>query len=362
MHSTAMTRRLILGSCVALLSSSATAQTGTAHFTRIDADGMHVETILGQTARVQGSGLDPRGSGIVWHVSDPVSIVYSICAGDRTDETWLGNNLNFERLTSIATSGDGAPIFEFNDKTNSDVIAVASAENASLAVMLRGFANPPMPAAVRGFTRAGGSTPLWTFSFEPEFVLADFHGVDVSGDGALVAAVARDGVKNKSHVVLLDGATGVEIRRLQFDSLVPAVELSDDGSRLVVTDAATARVYRTSDLTELVSFGVGGQGGFARISRDGTTVAAGGFNYMAWREVGGAWTQILNRSDPNSWFGSALALSGNGDTLFAPSYNFATGYLELTYRVVDLVGEGAPEVARATTTGTGGYQDTLQGA
>jgi hypothetical protein len=356
-------RAWVFSSLLAGLPAVAFAQVGTAQFARVDAAGVHIETVR-ETYATLGAGWNgqPRGMGIIWHVNDPVSIVNSICVSDTTDETWLGNNLNNERLTALATDGTGTPLFEYSVVTqNPDNVAVASAEDVSLGILLVGGTHPAAPAAVRAFDSQHGNTPIWTYTFDPEFLIADIRGVDVSANGSIVAAIGRDAVQNKSLIVMLDGATGAELNRLQVDTFVAAVELSEDGSRAMLTQGATARVLQTSDMSTLTQFDVSGTGGYARISRDGMTAAAGGFNYIVYKETAGVWASVLNRSEPSNWFGAGLALSANGDTLFAPSYNYATGYLTLTYRVIDLAA-GGTEIARTTTTGSGAFQDTIQGS
>ena len=84
---------------------------------------------------------------------------------------------------------------------------------------------------------------------------------------------------------------------------------------------------------------VSGQGGWHRISPDGKTLAAGGFNYRVSRENGGVWTDILNLSEANNWFGNGIAVSDDGSTLFVVSHNYVLSYLLLTYRVIDLPSE-----------------------
>jgi hypothetical protein len=87
--------------------------------------------------------------------------------------------------------------------------------------------------------------------------------------------------------------------------------------------------------------------------------ADGGFNYKAYRDTGGGWTLAWSGTGTQQWFGGGIALSGNGSTLFVASYRY-TNYLDLTYRIIDLV--NGTELAQTTTSGTGTFQDSVRRA
>jgi hypothetical protein len=344
------------------LAAGASAQSMTRQIARVDATGFHIDTIA--KPAVPSDPFQPIGAGIVWTFNDPISITNSVCVGDTTNQTWLAHNLNNERLALHDTDGDGTPIWDYPiDVMPIGTVAVASAENADMGVVLAGGQNPDgTPASVRAFTAANGNVPIWTYDFPSDFLAADYRGVDVSADGSIVAALGRDAVNNKTLFVILDGATGAELRRLQFDNTyVAAVELSDDGTRGVWTRGDTAVAFSTADLSTLDELHVIGTGGYARISRDGTTIAAGGFDYAAHKEVEGVWTEVFRRSESGYWFGNAIALDEHGDTMFLCNFNYLNSYLTLSYILVDVANAGT-EITRTTTTGTGQFQDTCQGA
>ncbi len=326
---------------------------------RVNDAGMWIESVYGQPANETMPGLDGIGrEGIIWHLHDNASITYSICLADTMDETWIGQNLNYERLSYLQTTGDGTPIYEFDlVPENPGNVAVASAEDISLGVL---GVSASGSVTVRGFNNAGGATPLWTYTFDDGYETLAFRALDVAADGSIVAAAAYDSDTSKSLVVILNGGTGVELNRLSTNTYVRGIELSDDGSRAALTEGATTNVIETAGMTTLHSFAVSGTGGTARLSRDGLVAAAGGFNYRAYRDTGSGWTQIYYGSGTNQWFGGGIGLSGDGGMMFVVSYNYATGYLDLTYRIIDLV-DGV-EVASTTTSGTGSFQDTVQRA
>ncbi len=325
----------------------------------VDESGQWIEIQYGD-----GSGTPPSRSassvppGVIWHAIDAISITNSVAVSDTTDETWVGHNLNSHRLAYHQTTGDGTPIYEYGLPGSPNIVGVASAEDASLGVVLEQFFTGG--ASVRAFDADGGNIPLWTYNFGNNFNFNNYRNLDVSADGSIVIAAARDGTAGTTLIVILDGSTGAELNSLPVGSAVLGVELSEDGGRAILTELATARIIETTNMTTLFSFAVSGGGGYHRISRDGATAAAGGFNCLAYHEVGGVWSQVYSLTQATSWFGGGVALSANGDTLFVVSHNYNTGYLDLTYRVIDLC-NGA-ELSEITTSGTGVFQDAVQHA
>jgi len=358
MHPSSKTTRILVACMLCAAMTLLAHGQASRQVARVDAAGMHIDTFIGEN--IEAASRPPAElarSGVIWHVHDDNSIAYSVCLSDTTDETWVGHNLNVERLSYHQTTGDGTPIYELDlVPENPTTVVVDSAEDVSLGVLA---VRAGGACTVRGFSDASGTTPLWTYTFDTGYEIIQTHGLDVSADGAVVAAVTYvDGVAD-SLIVVLDGATGAELNRLQVDAYITAVELSDDGSRAVLTEGATARVIETAGMTTLHSFAVSGSGGVARISRNGLVAAAGGFNYKAYRDTGSGWTLAYSGTGTQQWFGGGIGLSGDGNTLFVVSHKY-TGYLDLTYRIIDLV--GGTEIASTTTSGTGTLQDSVQRA
>ncbi len=315
-----------------------------------------METQTSAHSDTSGGAAVARGDdGIIWHLHDEFSITQSVALSDSTDETWVGHNLNFHRLAYHQTTGDGTPIYEHELDGLPAIVAVGSAETISLGVVIE---QGPIGSSVRAFNSGSGDTPLWTYDFPANYNFSNHRNVDVSADGSIVAAVMRDTLAGNSLVVVLDGLTGDELQSLVVGAGVLGVELSDDGSRAVLTELDTARIIATSNMSTLFSFSVIGAGGFHRISRNGTVVAAGGFDYAVYRETPDGWTLISSGSQANVWFGNGIALSASGDTMFLVTHNYATGYLDLSYRLIDLLSD--TELAQTATLGTGGLQDTVQ--
>lgn len=340
------------------ISTSAYAQQSQRHVNHVDKSGQWVEiessgNQLSKSRIPKATSLLP---GVIWQAVDSASITNSVVVSDTTNETWVGHNLNFERLAYHQTTGDGTAIFDYDLPTNPSMVAVASAENVSLGVVLE--RHPNGGSTVTAFNAANGNVPIWTYDFAVNYNFNNIRNIDVSADGEVVIAAARDTNAGTSLVVILDGANGTVLDSLIVNAGVGGLELNDSGTRAVLTAGATVVVIDTITMNTLHSFAVSGGGGFQRISRDGMTVAGGGFNCFVHREIDGVWTQIYSLNHASNWLGNGLALSGNGDTLFLVSHNYSTGYLTLTYRVIDI--SCIPvEIAQITTQGAGSLQDTV---
>lgn len=298
--------------------------------------------------------LAPR-AGVLWSFNDPVSIPESVALGDHADDSWVAHNLNDKRMSHFDTTGPGVPDFVYSMVAeNPGIIGVSGAADRSLAAVVS-WPNGG-PVTVRGFTAAGGATPVWTYSFASSFTNSGKRAVDVNADGTRIAACAYDGTNTK--LALLDDL-GAEIGSATITGYCSAVELCDDGSRLVVTAGANALLYDTATMTQLYSLGASGSGGYHRISRDGTAIAAGGFNIRAAREIGGVWTLVYSGTGSSQWFGWGVALSGDGQTLFTVAHNYIQGYLPNEHRLVDL--NTGSQIASWTYTGTGANQNSIVG-
>jgi hypothetical protein len=299
--------------------------------------------------------LTPSGDDYLWNLFVPNAVPYSVAISDTTNETWLGQGFNDPRLTYLQTSGAGTPIYTYPFPGVSSVI-VASAEDASLMVVATQEADA---VTLYAFNDASGPIPLWTYTFPApyNFLLAP-HTVDVSDDGAFVlATAATEGPRMR--IVRLDGATGALQQLATRLTWGWWVELSADGSRALLSELARTEIIETEGLSTLFTYQVPGpHNASARLSRDGMVAATGGADdFAAYRDTGNGWVQVYAGHEPFQYFW-AVALSGNGDTLFVAS--FYTDWLRHTYRVIDLV--NGVELKRIVKQGSGSFQDAIDRA
>jgi hypothetical protein len=345
-----LVRTALLGAAaVALIAGSVCAE-AVRHVQVIDEDGARIVTRVGPTEAAPPDQQLPR-DGVIWHYNDPAGVIQSCVLSDLTFETWLGVNQNVQRLMYFETLGDGTPVYE-HPVSGASLVTVGSAESASLVAVLT---EKNDRVGVAAFSGADGSAPIWGHDFDPLYNGATHFGVDVSADGAIVAAVGFQRYSPyHSKLVILDGATGAVLNELPYDFSATAVELSDDGTRAVLTAGANVVVYEIPALTQLHTFSVSGSGGVARISRNGEVVAAGGFNARAFRDTGSGWVQVHSQQESTQWYGG-MAIAGDGNTLFAGSRNYSNE--TITLRIIDLVAN--VETGRYVSTPTGSYQDVI---
>lgn len=337
---------------VAGLAASAAAQS-TREFTRTDAGGSAVERELSALDLGPAYGHAPRGSGILWTYIDGASITNSVALGNGGDESWVAHNLNDDRISKFTTTGPGTPDFFYDMLAeNPGIIGIDAAADASLCASISYSQGGSIN--VRAFSNDGGGTPLWSYTFDAIYNNSGIRGVAVNADGTRVAAVAYDGVK--TLLVYLDAADGSVIDSDSFDGFSSGVEMSADGSRILVTHGAIARLYDAATMTVLHTLAASGAGGYHRISADGTAIAAGGFNIRASREIAGVWQDVHTGTGSQDWFGNAVALSGDGTTLFVLAHRYGDGYLTNSHRVIDLTTNTV--VASTSFTGSGSWQNS----
>jgi hypothetical protein len=294
----------------------------------------------------------------VWSDSDVGAIVQKVALADTVNESWVGYYLNNERFSHYQTSGNGTPVFEYGFVEDPpDNLTVASAEDASLGILAIRTAGEEV--VLMAFDSANGVAPIWTFTFDTGYDGIGKNGLDVTADGSIVAASAYVSGGAACLLILIDGATGIEIDRYSTTSSIGTVELSDDGTRILAGISDTAVVLDADTFAELHSFQISGSGGTPRISRDGTAVAAGGFDIKAYREGSKGWDLVFTEATASNWYGDGIAISGDGTRLISVSRNYTTDH-DLTYRIEDLI--SGTELARTTTTGVGAYQDSVVAA
>lgn len=336
--------------------STATADDATRSAIVVRADGVFTEHGLSEPLTQPTPITTFAGApGVIWQASDTQTVISSVALSDTTNESWLAHGLNNERLSYLDTTGSGTPIYEHDvSAENPSLVAVACAEDVSLAAMLTVSG---AGVVVRGYDSASAGIANWTYTFDPNFTSANVHGIDMASDGSKVVALAWDSSSTTAIAVVLDGATGSELNRQTYGAFTFGIDASDDASRIVLTEGQTAHVVETAGMTTLFSFAASGFGNvFHRISGNGLAAVAGGFLCRAYRDTGTGWTQTFFQADANQWYGTGLALSGDGQTLFCGSYDF-TNSVDVTYRVIDLA--SGSEETRISYNGSGTLQNPV---
>ncbi len=317
-----------------------------------DASGSHLlrqHTPTGTTSVSQ----PVLGAGtLLWTYTDVASIPYDAALGAGGEEAWVAQALNDERLSKFTVNAGNTPDFVYSVLAeNPAYFGVDAASSGALCATIVQSAAGDI--VVRAFSDAGGDTPLWTYAFDSKYTDVRERSVAVNADGSRVAVCAYDGANTR--LVILDGA-GNELGATDVTGFALSLDMDDSGNRVVVTAGAVARLYDTASLTQEYALSVSGSGGWARISRNGTAIADGGFNVRAAREIAGTWQTVYSGTGTTDWFG-AVSLSADGETLFAVSHDYASGYLINDHRIVDLT--TSTVVASSGFTGSGSFQNSV---
>ncbi len=322
---------------------------------RTDDSGSWTEQALHRLVGMPEDGGTLR-AGVLWSFGDAVSIPKSVALGDGAAESWVGHELNDKRMSKFTTTGSGVHDFVYSMAAeNPGTIGVAAAADASMNAVISWPSGGPI--TVRGFSDAGGNVPVWSYVYDGAYANSSRRSVAVNAGGTRIAACAYDGTN--TLLVLLDNTGGV-LRSATIAGYSLGVEMDDSGDRILVTAGNTARLFDASTMTEVYALTTSGGGGYHRISRDGTAIAAGGFNIRAAREIGGVWQQVYAGSGSTDWFGGGMSLSGDGETLFVLSHDYGDGYLTNEQRIVDLL--TGTVVAVSSFTGSGSLQNSAAAA
>jgi hypothetical protein len=341
------------------LAGTAGAQQSVASRTVVTPEGVRT---VAQTSPLS-PGWSPTPDSVQWVYENTFAgLPANVSISGSTQQVWVGQTLNGERLERLDFA-DNVPDFSFTAGLNAPA-GVAASEGADLAVFLDG-ASSSGPFTLRAFNSTSTSQ-LWSFDFPPEFNNAFdsemWNRMRVSRDGqvAAVAITAFDQATSQgfSRVWFFNAQTGAVISTYTsaIGRFVNGVDMTDDGSRVVLTENDTAVVVTTSNAAVEFSAAVSGSGGRFKISGNGETMAAGGFNFRAFRRSGTTWTQTVSFSTSGNWFGAAIGVSGDGRTVGTMTFDFVQSYLVNNLYIWDAV-TGA-QVATLTQSGTGGFQNT----
>ena len=308
-------------------------------------------------SRLPGHSVDGT---ILWTFHDPVAICQSVSISPAGNSGWAGLYLNAERLQRFAITGPGTPTFENPAGPDSPSI-VSAARTADIAVLLDRPGAPGSAFQLRAYNSSG--TQLWVRDIPVQYQGVDPFMLKVSRDGSTVA-VAFNASGAGNILYFLDGASGNIVQSWSGEiGGIASVDITSDGSLAFVqhtTNAAFGRVISRSTGQEV--FSAQGSGGGARyqISGDGNVLVMGGFSFHVYRNIGAAYTQVINFTAATSWFGWASAVSADGSTVAALSHNYGNGYQSTQTRIWDV--PSGSMLGMFPTVGSGNLQGSAVGA
>lgn len=216
-----------------LTTTSAQAQVGRRTIATIKSDNIRHVVDYGTVQFQEGKGqallnVASAVPGIVWTFDDiihPAPVPDSVSLSTIVNSAWVGQDLNLQRLQRFLIDGNGIPLQEIPGVFSSEVV-VEAAKDADLAVWLVETSSVVVEAY-----NSLSNVPLWTFSVPAPFTNINNQSISVSRDGSVVCVAVRDnGPPEITRVYLLNGATGAELKHLDYANRIVSVDLVDDGS------------------------------------------------------------------------------------------------------------------------------------
>ena len=190
---------------------------------------------------------------------------------------------------------------------------------------------------------------------------ANSRKVATSRDGSTIAAVVSDSVTQNSTLYVFEASTGAVRLSLPDPLRMDGVELTDNGSIVLVTEDNRAELVNTT--TGDIVFSVAGSGAgniFYRISGDGQVFVTGGFSFDVYAFNGTTYTRVIHFSQANFWFGGACAISRDGSTAGTFASNYANNWLNGVVYLFDVA--SGTMLGSYPVSGSGMYQGTPVGA
>lgn len=224
---------------------------------------------------------------------------------------WLNN----ERVSLYRTIADQDPIWSRDYAADWQIAVAGSFDAGALAANGSG-------SALSEWNKMS-YVPNWSFSWLSGYSGTSSEGVDVSGDGSLIAAVAAmsdvDGI-----LYVFDSATGDTVYTRHFNPTrgVYGVDISTDGHVIVVS--TYDMIFIWEDGNSRGTLGNYGQT-TARVSGDGSVVVLGNFSGLVrvyrWNPGGPYYDLLIEDQTGHPWV-TAVAVSDDGSTVMAGTYQY----------------------------------------
>lgn len=355
-----MRRSLLLTACVLPLASTGLAggdSISRTYFAQTDAFGARIVNAdsLGDTQNFPAR----NAPEIRWSYDAGFSIPQTVSMSGGTASAWVAEDLNFEALQRFATSGGGVPANHF-DMTGAEFTAVGASRTTDAAALLM---RRDGVLQVHLYTSQSTDGPEWAYLFPVSHNSAAYDGVKISRDGSRVAVAAINPLQGafETRLYVFNTATGELVSQWSTPEFGGAVDLTDDGSKCLVTVGQLARLVDVTTPTGTLLFtaNTSGSGGSHKVSGNGNVIVCGGFNLNVWVFNGTTYLRRINFSAPNEWYGWGCAVSRDGSTAAALSHDYASGYLINHARIWDVPSRTL--LGTTTTTATGPYQDSISG-
>jgi hypothetical protein len=287
--------------------------------------------------------------------------------GDRGGQvlTQFGPGYDFSRLFSATDSNPAVPVWQnqvshltFNQRS-------ASADETDTYVTLH---DQDITAGTRRLFlrkfRSSSSAPEWTFELPTITTTHDLFDVTVSSDGSrIVAATVNPGTASVDVYVLgPDSPVPLVTTSVSLFGFMHGMDLTADGSRLLLASALYAKVIDTADGSEVGSVALLQSPLSMAISGDGDTIAFGNQNSLSVLAMtdDGSYQPAFNHVVSGTWFCRGVDISANSATLACGfvGYGSGRGIRVLAFDLDRSLADGAGvETMRYDATTTGQYSN-----
>ncbi len=309
------------------------------------------------------SNPNPSATGQRWVYPNPAGMPWisqNVSSGNFGTFAWIGQDLNFQRLSVLAATDDqnpAVPIYE-DPLTGSDVFAIAAADKAPIGVVGRRntAGNVEEVRLYSGFSGTAVATATVNTPITNGFEVA------ISDDGERVVVGYNDPSSIPSVDVYdtfggttLSGPTTYTVTG--FNSF-RELDLSGDGAVIllatdtadVLLDAATGSQIFLDNSTVSVDAHA--------VNKNGDAFGRGGFDIGAWKKNGASYNRVVTFNDASLGFMVSLCcdISADGSTFAAAAYD-ATNANKLRMYVWSLTPTGSTLLWTYSKNTTGNLQN-----
>lgn len=286
-------------------------------------DGVFPRADVRADGGVGALGPNPSPAGLRWVYPNPGGVPWittSASVGAGGSLAWLGQTLNGQRLSLVATTDDAGtpPAFIWEVATPGATVLTKAADKAAACAVA--VLDSSAPSYELRYYTSSSATPLWIATRAASFEIA------ISDNGRYVAAGTSTGA-NSSAVDVYDAQSGTPSTPIATLNAVTHafrhLDISGDGSRVLLATHTFDHVFDVATQTPLFTASTVSHDAHT-MNRDGKVFARGGFNPLrAWWETSGTYNQVLSFSDGSLGFPvyTACDVSADGSTLVAAAYD-----------------------------------------
>ncbi len=315
---------------------------------------------------------NPSPLGVRWTYPNPAGMPWIsefVSVGNHGTLAWIGQNLNFQRLSLLAPSEDGAsPYVVWEDLLpGSQRVEARAADKARFCAVGR-VINGAGPHELRYYS-SRSSTPLWIANIQGNPAGSGIE-IAISDDGRIIVAQVTNAA-NLAEMHVFDASSATPTVPIQVITAPVAnnngprhLDVSGDGRVALMATHVANFLWDTATGAPIASDFTTVSHDAHSIDADGDTWARGGFTVGAWkRDSSGVYNRVLTFTDGSLGFGiyTACDLSADGSTFVAVATD-ANNYTDYRVYCWRLTATSSTLLWTFSATGSGTLQDTPSAA